>query len=168
MNSASDLAGLFREAFSDTDHAAPLLVQAPGRINLIGEHTDYNDGFVLPAAIQFQTQIAAGARHEKVKGAQRQVRVRSTLYADEVSFDLDEPHPHARGHWSDYVRGVALSLEQEGFHIGGANLLVDSDVPQGAGLSSSAALEVAGALAFLAGAQLHADPADFSPNLPAR
>lgn len=139
----SNAAGLF-ERFSLSD--VPRIFQAPGRVNLIGEHTDYNDGFVLPAAIQLRTRVAARAEGKRV------VIMQSTAYPDEASFELDDPNPKPRKHWSDYVRGVALSLEHAGVGLKGARLLIQSDIPPGAGLSSSAALEVSTALALLANA----------------
>jgi galactokinase len=112
--------------------------RAPGRVNLIGEHTDYNDGLVMPAAIDFATYVDVSAR------ADRRLAVHSENYSETVEFDLDDPEPRARGHWSDYVLGVAKMLDANG-----ADLRIRSDVPMGAGLSSSAALEVAVALALL-------------------
>src|SRR5436305_1406467 len=120
-----------------------LIVRAPGRVNLIGEHTDYNDGFVFPAAIDFYTQIAATARSD------RKMVVRSENYNEEIEFDLQSSGPKPKKHWSDYVIGVALMLQTAGQSISGANLLIESNVPLGAGLSSSAALEVAVASALL-------------------
>jgi len=112
---------------------------APGRVNLIGEHTDYNGGFVLPVAIDRTTKVAVAARDD---GA---LRCRSLQIADDAG-------------WMTYIDGVVHALGHEDVHVGGADLLVDSDVPTGAGLSSSAALEVAAAaaLAALAGATLDA------------
>jgi galactokinase len=129
----------FRHAFG----AAPALYRAPGRVNLIGEHTDYNDGFVLPAALELATYVAAAAR------ADRRLRVRSLRGDVEAEFDLDDPDPTPRRDWSDYVRGVAVMLMQDGHRLGGADLLIDSTVPVGAGLSSSAALEVSVGYALL-------------------
>ena len=126
--------------------SVPGVFQAPGRINLIGEHTDYNDGFVLPAAIQLQTRVAI------TPIAGRQVFVESTAYSDKTGFSLDDPQLAPQKHWSDYVRGTAWSLERQGVRLKGARLFIDSDIPPGAGLSSSAALEVATALALLANA----------------
>jgi galactokinase len=117
--------------------------RSPGRVNLIGEHTDYNDGIVMPAAIEFATYVEVSER------ADRRLVVHSENYPETIEFDLDDPDPHARGHWSDYVRGVAVMLGLAGHRVGGANLRIRSDVPMGAGLSSSAALEVAAALALL-------------------
>jgi galactokinase len=121
----------------------PLLVQAPGRVNLIGEHTDYNEGFVFPAAIEFQTQIAIAKRPD------RRMVVESENYAERVEFNLEQLPKSPRGHWSDYVVGVAGLLARKLGGLPGANLLLRGDVPQGAGLSSSASLEVAVCKAFL-------------------
>jgi galactokinase len=126
----------------------PRTFRAPGRVNLIGEHTDYNEGLVMPAAIELAAYVEVSSR------ADRRLVVHSETYSETVDFDLDESSfdgtgPRAQGHWSDYVRGVAVTLEQAGHRIGGANLRIRSDVPMGAGLSSSAAIEVAAALALL-------------------
>ena len=135
----SGLTEKFKKLYSQD----PILVQAPGRVNLIGEHTDYNEGFVFPAAIQFQTQIAIAKRSD------RQLIVTSQNYAERVEFDLDRLPRSPRGHWSDYVAGVAGLLAGKLGGLPGANLLLHGDVPQGAGLSSSASLEVAVCKAFL-------------------
>lgn len=132
------------------------VLQAPGRVNLIGEHTDYNDGFVLPAAIQLRTRVAARPRPD------HDLRIKSAAFHGEASYDLDAPGPVASKHWSDYVRGVAVSLQQEGFRLQGADLQIESDIPPGAGLSSSAAVEVATALALLAISGLHAEPLEIA------
>ena len=120
----------------------PKLFRAPGRVNLIGEHTDYNDGFVMPAAIEFATVIAAAPRED------RRLIISSSGFGD-AEFDLSQPHNRiAQHHWSDYIVGTAITLEKAGYQLKGSNLLVESDVPSGAGLSSSAAVEVASALAL--------------------
>ena len=121
----------------------PVLVQAPGRVNLIGEHTDYNEGFVLPAAIGFRTQIAIAQRDD------RRLLVTSENYAESVEFDLDDMPVSARVHWSDYVAGVARLLDRALGGLPGANLYIHGNVPLGAGLSSSASLEVAVCKALL-------------------
>lgn len=115
------------------------LVQAPGRVNLIGEHTDYNDGFVLPCAIDFHTAIAVSARSDRL------VRVVAADYADEADvFSLDEPIvPHPDKLWSTYVRGGLLHLQQAGHQFGGLDMVISGNIPQGTGLSSSASLLVA-------------------------
>jgi galactokinase len=118
--------------------------RAPGRVNLIGEHTDYNDGFVMPAALGFSTYVAVGGRSD------RSVSVLSLDFGDTRTIALDDPGSGPTGHWSDYVRGVAAVLQTSGVALSGANLVIKSDVPIGAGLSSSAALEVSVAFALLA------------------
>ena len=127
-----------------------LWVQAPGRVNLIGEHTDYNDGFVLPCAIDYRTVIAVTARSD------RQVRVVAADYGHAVdTFDLDGPiAPHPTLQWANYVRGTVKMLAEHlaplGLSLRGADLAIAGNVPQGAGLSSSASLEVAVGQAFKA------------------
>lgn len=115
----------------------PRLFWAPGRVNLIGEHTDYNDGFVLPIAIDLGTIVAASVR------ADRRFRVCSLDLGESAEFDLDAAGACRRGHWLDYVEGVARSLEDRGLRLRGADMMIRSTVPLGAGLSSSAALEIA-------------------------
>src|SRR6267142_4438151 len=102
--------------------------RAPGRVNLIGEHTDYNDGFVMPVAIDRHTSVSLEPR------ADRRLLVRSDAYDDPAEIDLDAVGGGPTGHWSDYVRGVAAVLERGGQRLGGADLRVASDVPVGAGL----------------------------------
>jgi galactokinase len=138
-NPAEELGQRFAQLFG----ASPRIFQAPGRVNLIGEHTDYNDGFVMPAAIGFCTRVAIAPRHD------RRLVVRSENFAEQVEFTLDELPERRSGDWSDYVIGVAKTLAESGNRLLGANLLVDGDVPQGAGLSSSASIEVAVGYALL-------------------
>ena len=121
--------------------AAPRIFRAPGRVNLIGEHTDYNDGFVLPAALDFATYVAIAPR------ADRRLIIYSENISEQVECELDDFQP--RQHWSDYPRGVAALLQQSGVALRGANLLIQGNVPIGSGLSSSAAIEVATALALV-------------------
>ena len=132
-----------RRAFQERYGRAPRLFRAPGRVNLIGEHTDYNDGYVLPMAIDRETVAAAAPR------ADRRVRVYSLNRGEEYTFDLDRPGEPRRGIWLDYVEGVARALERRGADLSGADMLVHSNVPTGAGLSSSAAFEVATGFALL-------------------
>ena len=130
-------------AFLERYGRAARIFRAPGRVNLIGEHTDYNGGFVLPMAIERETVVAAAVR------ADRTVRAFSVGLKEELNFDLDRPNPPRRGVWLDYVEGVARALESRGLKLSGADLLIDSDVPAGAGLSSSAALEISVGLALV-------------------
>jgi galactokinase len=131
----------FRAAF----HApTACVVQAPGRVNLIGEHTDYNDGFVLPCAIDFGTLVACRARGDMT------VRIAAADCGNALdSFRLDEPiAPRADAPWANYARGMVRMLLEHGAPLRGADLAVAGDVPQGAGLSSSASFEVAIGQAF--------------------
>lgn len=128
----------FKKHFS----GEPRVFQAPGRVNLIGEHTDYNDGFVFPMAIGFYTTIAVSTTND------RKLYIRSESMDELIAIDLDA-NDKKRDHWSDYVAGMANVLEQEGFKLPGASLLIESNVPVGAGLSSSAALEMSTGLALL-------------------
>jgi len=132
-----------KESFAKAYGMEPIIVQAPGRVNLIGEHTDYNEGFVFPAAIGFQTRIAIATRSD------RRVVATSENYQDRVEFNLNDLPGSRRGHWSDYVVGVVRLMDREIGGLPGANLLLRGNVPQGAGLSSSASLEVAVCKAFL-------------------
>jgi galactokinase len=125
--------------------------RAPGRVNLIGEHTDYNDGFVMPVAIDRHTRVVIEPR------ADRRLAVRSSAFDETVEIDLDAAGGGPTGHWSDYIRGVAAVLERDGHRLGGATLDITSDVPIGAGLSSSAALEVAVGRALLGAAGIDLD-----------
>lgn len=125
--------------------------RAPGRVNLIGEHTDYNDGFVLPAAIEYYSRVGVAAR------ADRKLVLHSETYGERFEIDLDDPRPAARKRWTDYPQGVAVILERSGKRLRGANLLIEGNVPIGAGLSSSAALEVSVALALLANSDIAVD-----------
>jgi galactokinase len=126
-----------------TIYGAPpqVVVRAPGRVNLIGEHTDYNDGFVLPAAID--RSIAFAGR----KRADRLVRVHSLDFDASVEFSLDDIQKDGKNLWSNYIRGVSKFLEEDGHRLSGADMVFGGDVPREAGLSSSAAVEV-GAAAF--------------------
>ena len=119
-------------------------IQAPGRVNLIGEHTDYNDGFVLPCAINYQTVISCHKRSDNL------IRVIAVDYDNgQDEFSLDFPiEKHSKYQWANYVRGVVKHLKKHTNTIQGVDLAISGDVPQGAGLSSSASLEVAVAKMF--------------------
>ncbi|REL25625.1 galactokinase [Thalassotalea euphylliae] len=124
-------------------HPAQGLSVAPGRVNLIGEFTDYNLGYVLPCALNFSTQVLFKTRDDK------QVVVYSNNYPGEQdSFSIDNDIAQGDSQWGNYIRAVVYVLKKRGYALGGIELLISSDVPQGAGLSSSAALEVSIAGAF--------------------
>jgi galactokinase len=144
----SRAAHAFREAYG----REPRLFRAPGRVNLIGEHTDYNDGFVLPMALDRETVAAAAPRSDRRLRAVSLDPSSLSPHAEAGEVDLDAPTAR-RGSWLDYVEGTARVLEERFGAVPGADLLVMGDVPVGAGLSSSAALEmaIATALAALAG-----------------
>jgi galactokinase len=123
-----------------------VITRAPGRVNLIGEHTDYNDGFVLPCAISYQTMVAIRKREDGVVNI-----IAEDLEGARNSLRLDQPIlPDAKAPWSNYVRGMIAMMQEDGFDLPGADILISGDMPQGAGLSSSAALENAVGLAFAA------------------
>jgi galactokinase len=125
------------------DHSpAMVTVRAPGRVNLIGEHTDYNEGFVLPAAITLETRIAIEPRRDRI------VEMELVTTGEAESFDLDAIGG-PRGTWIDYIAGVARTLIDADQQVGGFNGELVSDVPVSAGLSSSAALELAAAWALI-------------------
>ncbi|MEW6130868.1 MAG: galactokinase [Acidobacteriota bacterium] len=132
-----------QQAFHHTFSKSPRLFRAPGRVNLIGEHTDYNEGYVLPIALHFSTYVAGAARNDRL------VRVHSLDFNEQGEFNLDNPQPPHPGNWLNYVEGVARSLEAEGNQLSGADLLIQSEVPIGGGLSSSAALEISTGFALL-------------------
>ena len=142
--------------FTERFGAAPAaLVRAPGRVNLIGEHTDYNDGFVLPMAIDRAVYIALRPR------ADRQVQLYALDFDQAAAFDLDAL-AHSGGGWAEYVKGVAWALADAGHALRGWEGVLAGDVPVGAGLSSSAATELATARAFAWLAGLPWDPAQMA------
>jgi galactokinase len=127
------------------------VVRAPGRVNLIGEHTDYNEGFVLPAAIELEIRIAY------LPADDRRVELVRLDSGERGGFDLDEPRPRD-GSWLDYVAGTAWSLANAGLPRNGLRGVIASGLPTSAGLSSSAAIELASAWALLDDAAAHVDP----------
>ncbi|WP_034896706.1 galactokinase [Brumicola pallidula] len=129
---------IFYKTFVDIYASYPAaLSNAPGRVNLIGEFTDYNNGFVLPCALQYSTRILFKKRSDTM------INVYSTHYPGEAEkFDVSQEIVPGDSQWGNYIRAVAFVFKREGFLLHGFDMLIDSDVPQGSGLSSSAALEV--------------------------
>ncbi|TCO33565.1 galactokinase [Kribbella steppae] len=142
-------------SFEDVFGAAPAgSWRAPGRVNLIGEHTDYNDGLVLPIALPNRIQVTASKRDDG------RIAVASSGHSGVIEFAIDELTPGSVGDWAAYPAGAAWVLRESGYSIGGANLLVDSDLPSGAGLSSSAALLCATSVALLGLRDIEVAPAE--------
>jgi galactokinase len=134
-----ELAEKFREMFG----AVSAVYRAPGRVNLIGEHTDYNDGLVLPACIEFSCWVASGSRDDD------KLVIHSENFNETVEARLGNAEFRPSRKWSDYPLGVAWAFQQEGYRLRGANIYIRGNVPLGAGLSSSAALEVSVGCAIL-------------------
>jgi galactokinase len=130
----SRAAWLFAKTF---DSAPRWIASAPGRVNLIGEHTDYNDGFVLPMAIDYRTAIAADVTND------RTVTLHSFTNGESAAFKIEKEMQPGVPVWANYVKGVIAGFVRLGAPLKGFNAVIDSDVPLGSGLSSSAALEVA-------------------------
>ncbi len=129
----------FRERFQ----GSPEIYRAPGRVNLIGEHTDYNDGFVMPLAIDLCCWVAIRPREDSL------LSIYSENLNESVQVDLGQTNLNRAKGWSDYPVGVAAILQEAGYSLRGANLYIASEVPLGSGLSSSAAIEVATGYALL-------------------
>ncbi len=136
---------------SAADEPAIRVVRAPGRVNLIGEYTDINDGFVLPAAIDLEVRIAVRPRRD------RRIRLVLAATGERAELDLDRIGP-ARGRWLDYVAGTAREMEAAGLPVHGFDGALNSSLPSGSGLSSSAALELAAAWALAGPAAPATDP----------
>ena len=148
----NDLRDKFRERFG----GASRLFRAPGRVNLIGEHPDYNEGFVMPAAIDFSCWVAIGPR------ADASLQIFSENIQELAEADLANPDLRPSGGWSDYPIGVAVMLQRAGYSLRGANLYIRSDVPLGAGLSSSAAIEVSVGYALVQTSGHEVDPVELA------
>jgi galactokinase len=149
---ADALGNRFRELYGRDAR----IFRAPGRVNLIGEHTDYTEGFVMPLAINLYAWVAAAPRDD------HRIRVYSENVGQFAEFDLSDSKLDSQAHWSAYILGVAASLVSSGQEIGGADLLIHGDVPMGAGLSSSASVEVASGFAMLAASGLSMPPAELA------
>lgn len=140
MGPLKTLAALHKERFG----AAGTSYQAPGRVNLIGEHTDTSEGFVMPAALDLRTVSVISPRADSL------ANIYSLNFDDQFSFDLERLPPGPSRHWSDYPVAVLRSLWQRGIRCGGFDMTLSGSVPIGSGLSSSASIEVAVAVAVLA------------------
>ena len=142
MNKAREVLGSFKARFG----TSASVYRAPGRVNLIGEHTDYNGGFVLPAAIGFSCWVGIAPRKD------RKLVLYSGNLGEGREADLDDLGNRGSGHWSDYPIGVAWALQEARYELRGADVYISGDVPLGAGLSSSAAIEVSTGYALLSAA----------------
>jgi len=139
MQDLKELWKTFKTKFTDTGLAKGAF-SAPGRVNLIGEHTDYNEGFVLPMAIEKKIIMLGQLRNDRL------VQVFDLGYKAEAKFSLDKLIPLRKNTWANYLMGVVDEIQKAGYILQGANLIFKSNIPKGAGLSSSAALEVVTAL----------------------
>lgn len=139
MIDPKEVAASFRNLFGRT----PRIFHAPGRVNLIGEHTDYNEGYVLPMAIDRGTTVAIAARTDRL------LRVRSLNLNDTVELRLASPGDGRSGRWADYIAGIVAALENHGICLSGADVALISDLSIGGGLSSSAALEISLGMALV-------------------
>jgi len=148
---AEQTSAQFKQRFG---RAPRWLVAAPGRVNLIGEHTDYNDGFVLPMGIDRYTVIAASPNNT------HQINLHSATTNSAAIIDLNGPVERGQPEWANYSRGVIAGVQRLGWQLSGCDALVDSNVPLGGGLSSSAALEVATATLLEASADRALDPVE--------
>ena len=134
------LSPVFRATFGRTDE--PRVAVAPGRVNLIGEHTDYNDGWVLPMAIDRHVGVAFAPRGDRI------LRAHSVVFGETHEIQIDNLLPPGGSDWSSFVAGVAWVMSSSGLEVAGADVVIDGDVPLGSGLSSSSALVMATTLAL--------------------
>lgn len=139
LPSPEELRGAFYQLYG----RKPRLFSAPGRVNLIGEHTDYNEGFVLPIAANLRTYVAAAPRDDSL------IRVHSFNLGEQLLFDLEDVPKPGQRRWLSYIEGVARVLVDKRLSLKGADVAISSQVPIGAGLSSSAALEMSVGYALL-------------------
>ena len=155
MITEDGMRGLYRRTFGG-DAREVAVYKAPGRVNLIGEHTDYNEGFVLPVPLGRHVWIAAERTDTDA------VNLYAADYGEEASFNLDHIEYDREHLWANYPMGVANALMERGYTIGGANMAISGDVPIGAGLSSSAAIEIAAIRAFVGLYSLEIDPVEMA------
>jgi galactokinase len=145
-----------RRKFERLFGAQPALYRAPGRVNIIGEHTDYNDGFVMPMNTAVFTYVAASPRQGRV------IRAHSVLFGETFEFSLAGIEAGGAPAWAEYLKGVAFVLQDSGFQLCGCDLLIEGEIPLGGGLSSSASLESAIAVALLGCAGQDAEPMELA------
>jgi len=155
MITSEGMKRIFANVFGRRNDEAKV-TKAPGRVNLIGEHTDYNDGFVLPTPISRHVWAAAATNESGT------ANLYAGDYDERASFDLDDIRFDVYHSWANYVMGVAWALLEEGHSLGGVDLAISGDVPVGAGLSSSAAIEVAVARMFVHLFGLEIDPVELA------
>ncbi|NKQ37711.1 MAG: galactokinase [Chloroflexi bacterium] len=142
---------MFQTFIEQFNRLPSFFVRAPGRVNLIGEHTDYNDGFVLPMALDRAVWLAVRPREDG------EVRLHSLDFGETAVFQLTHLYKE-EGHWSEYAKGVAWAMQNAGYALSGWEGVMKGDVPVGAGLSSSAAVELAAAQVFTAVADISWNP----------
>jgi len=140
-------------SFMERFHKEPMLVRSPGRVNIIGEHTDYNDGFVLPAAIDKSIYVAVAKRDDAT------ISLFSKEFNEAFEINLNNLQ-RSEKQWANYILGVVAQLQKKNYSLSGFELMIDGDVPIGAGLSSSAAVECATAFALNELFQLKIDKLD--------
>ncbi|HTE18557.1 MAG TPA: galactokinase, partial [Armatimonadota bacterium] len=133
-----------------------IVVRAPGRVNLIGEHTDYNEGFVLPMAIDYDIRMAVGPRADRI------VHLYSLDFETETTFDLDNIERDEENTWGNYVRAMAVELTKAGYLLRGMDGVVEGNIPVASGLSSSAAMEICAGLAFATVSQQSVGPVELA------
>jgi len=146
---------IFKEKYTDTGLVKGAF-SAPGRVNLIGEHTDYNEGFVLPVAIDKKIIMLGQLREDRL------VQVFDLVYKTKIKFSLDSLTPLKKDTWANYLMGVMDEIQKAGYPLQGVNLVFTSNIPQRAGLSSSAALEVVTALTMAKLNSLEIEPVEMA------
>lgn len=154
MTNEGEMLSIFESIYGIREEV--ILGSAPGRVNIIGEHTDYNDGYVLPTPLSCRVWVAARKRVDS------EFKIYAYDYREKYSFTLGEQMFSEKTRWANYVMGVVNALQRKGYSIGGAEIVIKGDVPQSAGLSSSAALEVATARALKQLFDLEIDPVELA------
>lgn len=151
----AEMKALFNTIYPEADRP-PLVRSAPGRVNLIGEHTDYNEGYVLPIPLNTRVYAAGTAN------ATNTINIHAADYNQNTTYTLDDIHYDQQQPWTNYPKGIIKTLQDQGHHLTGCDILIKGDVPQGAGLSSSAAVEIATARLLNTLNELHITPIDIA------